>query len=89
MYHMVMQSKRAKVSLGRRRSVYIYEDQWAAAIELARAEDRTINAVIRRALAAYIDEHGIVNGLSGRTRKDLRRMHMAWGGDGNIETPKA
>ena len=66
------------------RSVALPDEQWAALTELAKAEDRTVSAVIRRAIVAYIDEHGIVNGLSGTTRKSLRRMHMAWGGDGNI-----
>ncbi len=62
-----------------RRSIAMPAELWVALDDIATHDGgRSVASVIRLAVAAYVDEHGIVNGLSGQTRRQLRQMAAAW-----------
>lgn len=44
----------------RRRSIYLADDQWGALAELGVAQDRSVNAMVRQAVANYLTATRIV-----------------------------
>lgn len=55
---------------GTRRSISLSEEQWEALREIGEREDRSVNSVIRVALAAYIEDR-----RPGRAFGDLARAY--------------
>lgn len=65
----------------RRRSIYLDDSVWTQLADEAAADHRSTNGLLRVIVDEWLDAHSIEG--------NLRKLHKAWGGDGNLDAPSA